>query len=166
LDFPPIYVPSGTRQNLNYVEKDLTVTVNQLLGRCWSVGVRDRLSEAELESAYPDIPASVTTNSHQKNDATFNQLSLFALFNHPSGLFARAESDWYSQSNRGYQPALPGDDFWQFNLYAGYRFWRRHAQATIGVLNLTDQDYHLNPLSVYNDLPRARTFYASLQFNF
>jgi len=36
----------------------------------------------------------------------------------------------------------------------------------VGVLNLTDQDYRLNPLNLYPDLPRSRTFAASLQFNF
>ena len=36
----------------------------------------------------------------------------------------------------------------------------------IGVLNLTDQDYRLNPLTLYNELPRGRTFAAGLQFRF
>jgi Tfp pilus assembly protein PilF/outer membrane receptor protein involved in Fe transport len=166
LNFPPAYTASGTAQNLNYTEKDLIVTVNQLLGNCWSVGARDELSDAELETSYPGIPDSVTTGNHAKNSATLNELSLFVLFNHPSGFFARAEGNWFDQSNRDYQPALPGDEFWQFNLYAGYRFWHRRAQAELGVLNLTDQNYHLNPLNLYTDLPRTRTFYAGLQFNF
>src|SRR5207247_1229667 len=41
---------------------------------------------------------------------------------YPSGLFFRFESIWNQQSNRGYTPELPSDDFWQFNLFAGYRF--------------------------------------------
>ena len=52
------------------------------------------------------------------------------------------------------------------NLFAGYRFLRRHAQVQLGVLNLTDRDYRLNPLNLYAELPRQRTFTASLQFNF
>jgi hypothetical protein len=36
----------------------------------------------------------------------------------------------------------------------------------LGVLNLTDQDYHLNPLNLYNELPRSRTLELRLQFNF
>jgi hypothetical protein len=43
---------------------------------------------------------------------------------------------------------------------------RRHAEARIGLLNITDQDYKLNPLTLYSELPRERTFYASFKFYF
>ena len=159
-------VASAIHQALDYQEKNLIVAVNQLLGDCWSLGARYRLSKVELQTSYPDIPSSVTSANYAKNDATLHQLSLFALFNHRSGFFARAEGNWYSQSNSGYQPTLAGDDFWQFNVLAGYRFWRRQAQVQLGVLNLTGRDYQLNPLNLYSELPRQRTVMASLQFNF
>jgi outer membrane receptor for ferric coprogen and ferric-rhodotorulic acid len=76
------------------------------------------------------------------------------------------EGNWYSQSNDGYTPAEAGDDFWQVNLFGGYRFWHRHAQIQLGVLNLNDQDYRLNPLNLYTELPRQRTFAVNFQFNF
>ncbi|MEO5803944.1 MAG: TonB-dependent receptor [Verrucomicrobiota bacterium] len=166
LNFPPSFVPSRTRQELDYTERNLIVTVNQLLGENWSVGARYQLSRAELDARYPEIPRTVSSANHTRNDATLNHLSLFALVNYSSGLFARAEANWYSQSNGGYRPTLSGDDFWQLNLYAGYRFYRRHAQVQIGLLNLTDQDYNLNPLNLHAELPRSRTLAASLQFNF
>ncbi|MGA3163394.1 MAG: TonB-dependent receptor [Verrucomicrobiota bacterium] len=167
--FPPNAVPgvpSGTLQDLDYTEKNLIVTVNQLLGECWSVGARYQLSRVDLTTRYPEIPASVSSADYTKNSAILNQLTLFALFNHPSGLFARAEGNWYSQSNDGYTPAVPGDDFWQVNLFCGYRFWHRRAQIQLGVLNLNDQDYHLNPLNLYTELPRQRTFAVNFQFTF
>jgi hypothetical protein len=34
------------------------------------------------------------------------------------------------------------------------------------LLNLTDRDYHLNPLNLYSELPRERTLAASFKFNF
>ena len=108
----------------------------------------------------------MTSASQTQNNATLQQVGLFALFNHPSGFFARAGANWYSQSNRGYQPALPGDDFWQFNLFGGYRFFHRHAQVMVGVLNIADQGYQLNPLNLYTDLPQHRTLMANFQFNF
>jgi hypothetical protein len=37
-----------------------------------------------------------------------------------------------------------GDDFWQHNVWSGYRFPRRRAELRLGVLNLADQDYRLN----------------------
>ena len=40
LNFPPTYVPSGTRQQLDYTERNLIVTVNQLLGDDFSIGAR------------------------------------------------------------------------------------------------------------------------------
>ena len=61
---------------------------------------------------------------------------------------------------------MPGDDFWQFNLYAGYRFLQRRAEARVGLLNLGDQDYRLNPLTLYNELPRQRELTVSFKFNF
>jgi tetratricopeptide (TPR) repeat protein len=159
-------VSSNTLQDLDYTEENLIVTANQLLGDCWSLGARYQLSRVDLTTRYPEIPASVTSANYTKNTATLNQLNLFALFNHPSGLFARVEGNWYSQSNDGYTPAEAGDDFWQVNLFGGYRFWHRHAQIQVGVLNLNDQDYHLNPLNLYTELPRQRTFAVNFQFNF
>ena len=154
------FLPSGIRQELNYEEKNLIVTVNQLLGDCWSLGARYQFSKAELEIRYP------ASGNHGKNDSTLDQLTLFALFNHPCGFFARAEGSWYLQSNDGYDSAEPGDDFWQVNLFGGYRFWHRHAQIRLGVLNLADQDYRLNPLNLYTELPRQRTFTVNFQFTF
>jgi hypothetical protein len=48
----------------------------------------------------------------------------------------------------------------------GYRFLRLRGEVTVGVLNLTDQDYRLNPLSTYLELPRERTFFTRLRVNF
>jgi hypothetical protein len=36
----------------------------------------------------------------------------------------------------------------------------------MGILNLSDQDYHLSPLTVYLELPRQRSFFAWLKFVF
>jgi hypothetical protein len=166
LKFPPSFVPATTPQSLNYQEQDLLLTINQLLGEGWSLGARYWLSKAELDTRFSAIPTDVSSAAATRNDAVLNQLTLFAVFNHPSGFFARAEALWTSQSNRGYQPDLPGDDFWQFNLFAGYRFWHRRAQLQIGLLDLTDQDYQLNPLNFYRGLPRGRTLMTSLSFTF
>jgi hypothetical protein len=36
----------------------------------------------------------------------------------------------------------------------------------VGVLNLLDNDYRLDPINQYAELPRSRTFYARLLLNF
>jgi outer membrane receptor protein involved in Fe transport len=94
------------------------------------------------------------------------QIRLQGLFQHPSGFFSSAEALWHAQSNHGYTPSLEGDDFWQFNIYAGWRFARRHAEVRLGVLNATDQNYRLNPLNLTADLPRERTFTVRFRFYF
>ena len=42
----------------------------------------------------------------------------------------------------------------------------RKAEVTLGLLNITDQNYNLNPLNLYNELPRSRTLALRLQLNF
>jgi outer membrane receptor protein involved in Fe transport len=61
---------------------------------------------------------------------------------------------------------LPGDDFFQHNLYVGYRLKRQRAEISLGVLNLADTDYRLNPLNAYAELPRERVFLVRLKINF
>ncbi len=160
--------PSETRQSLDFEEKSLVITLNQLLGREWSVGGRYRLSQAQLTGRFEEIPRAVAKANgvDQDETATLHQLNLFAIYNHPSGFFVRAESIWSQQSNRGYTPAIPGDDFWQFNAFVGYRFYRRTAELRLGLLNITDQNYRLNPLNLYYELPRQRTLSVSFRFYF
>ena len=38
--------------------------------------------------------------------------------------------------------------------------------SLIGVLNLTDQNYKLNPLNLHSDLPRDRTLLVSVKLSF
>jgi hypothetical protein len=99
-------------------------------------------------------------------EAVLHHMNLFAIYNHPSGLFGQLQSLWYAQSNRKDVASLPGDDFWQLNVIAGYRFFRRRAEVSVGVLNITSQDYRLNPLNIAPELPRQRTLTVGLKLNF
>ena len=98
--------------------------------------------------------------------AILNQLDLHVIFNHPSGFFAQFNAIWSQQSNSGYTPSLSDENFWQLNVFAGYRFLQRRGEVALGVVNLTGKDYNLNPLTLYNELPRERTFTASLKLFF
>jgi outer membrane receptor protein involved in Fe transport len=164
-------VPDRLREHLDYQEQSLLFTANQLLGRDWSLGARYRLSQAVLHDNYHDVPPSSPLIAdpiipRQRTEGVLHQLNLSANYNHPCGFFARGEALWYSQCNEGYSPAEPGDDFWQFNAFAGYRFLRRKAEISLALLNITDQDYQLNPLNLYNELPHSRTLALRLQINF
>jgi tetratricopeptide (TPR) repeat protein len=168
-DFSAFPTPGSTRENIDYRERALLFTFNQLISDQFSVGLRYRLSDADLEDDFPEVLPGVSVppfRPKQHLNATLHQLTLATIYNHPSGFFAQLQALWNSQSNQGYAPDIPGDDFWQFNALAGYRFAGRKVELTLGVLNLTDQDYRLNPLTLYTELPRERTFLARFHFNF
>lgn len=166
---PPLY-ESQTRERLDFEERSLLVSIDRLAGDEWTFGLRYRLTEAILDRSYPEIPATATVHSDVEQESHFgsvlHQLQLSALYNHPSGFFGRGWGIWSVQSNQGYTPDRPGDNFWQFNLEAGWRFFRRRMEARVALLNLTDQNYRLNPLNLTAELPREREVVASLRFNF
>jgi len=159
---------SVTRQTLKFRERAVSAYAGQLLGDWISVGARYRLTDGELTSRFPAIPNNAINLStiEQNVEAVLHQVSLTANLNHPSGVFLQWESAWYHQNNYGYKPALAGDDFWQHNVFVGYRFPRRYAEVRTGVLDLFDTAYHLNPLNLHPNLPLQRTFVASLRLNF
>jgi tetratricopeptide (TPR) repeat protein len=162
---PPAQVTS-IPERLDYEENTLAVTVNQLLGEEFAVGARYALTRAELDDKYSQNLINVLTPAHPSQEATLHRAMGYVLFNHASGFFARAEVEWYSQQNGGYGGTQPGDEFFQENIYVGYRFARNRGELRLGVLNLSDEDYRLNPLTVYEELPRERVFEARLSFMF
>ena len=159
----PPWVSSSTPEQLDYGESSIGGSINQLLGEFFVVGAGYMFNRAKLHDAYPKVPPKELNTSQQ---ADLHVAGGYIQFNHPSGFFARADATWYHQENSGYTPALPGDDFVQENIYLGYRFFHRRAEVMFGILNLSDQDYSLNPLSTYLELPRERTFILRVNFIF
>ncbi len=125
----------------------------------------------------------------RRAEAALTTVSFFALYNHPGGFFARAEANWYVQDRdvhvrrgtfieggsiphlgtvklRSEKSGLAGDEFWQVNALAGWRFHRNQCEVSVGVLNLTDQDYRLDPLNPHEELPRERTVIARCKLSF
>jgi outer membrane receptor protein involved in Fe transport len=167
----PFIVPSSTPELLKYEEENLSVTLNQLVGNEWSFGARYQVAFSDLQTIFKDVPKAPTgvgsvigADSRQK--ATLHQGQIFALYNHPSGLFGSVEGYWAQQSNVGYFPDEPGDNIFQLNAYIGYRLRRNFGSLTLGLLNLTDKDYKLNPLNYYNELPRNRTLLVRVRLSF
>jgi tetratricopeptide (TPR) repeat protein len=165
--------PLGLNKSLDYRERSLTFTVDQLLGKQWTAGARYRISKANLDVNYVNVPNNLAPDPNyapfqprQSYQSVLHTVNLHANWNHPSGLFSVLEGNWYHQSNSGFSAAEPGDDFWQFNAYAGCRFWHRRAEFTVGLLNITGQNYQLEPLNLYNEMARSRTLLARLKFSF
>jgi Tfp pilus assembly protein PilF len=162
---PPI-VASSTPQQLCYEEQNLLFTFNQLLGDRWSLGANYQVSFANLETIFSEIPSSLSPLADSRQKATLHQAQIFAIYNHPSGFFGRLEGYWAQQSNVGYSPDIPGDEIFQINAYIGYRFRLNHGDIMLGLLDINDQDYKLNPLNYYNELPRQRTLAVRVRLNF
>lgn len=66
----------------------------------------------------------------------------------------------------GYNPSYSINGFWQFNAFAGHRFPNSRAELRVNLLNLTDQDYQMNPLTFHAETAHHRTLTARFQFNF
>jgi hypothetical protein len=112
------------------------------------------------------VEADPTVDIASGRRALLHRVDGRVLFNHPSGLFGEAQAIWSRQDNGRDDAALSDDSFWQFNVFSGWRWWRRQAELTVGILNLTDADYRLNPLSGGAEPPRGRTFLARLRVTF
>lgn len=161
---PVVRSPGSIGQVLDYREKSLSLACHRLLGDDFSVGAVYSIGEASLEQGTPGITPGNGVNTLAENSrATLQRLNLTANFNHPSGFFGSAEALWRSQDN--HNQTLSNDAFWQLNLYAGYRFARRRAELRVGLLNLTDEDYRLNPLNLYYELPRERMAAVSFKLD-
>jgi hypothetical protein len=162
-----LFVPGSTLETLDYNESSVEASVNQLLGDQFVLGARYRFVKADLQDMLPRAPVPVLAPLGQELRAELHETTAYLLFNHgSSGFFARVETQWYHQTNYGDLSGLPGDDFFQENIFAGYRFGHRHVELLLGILNLAGQDYHLHPLTAYTELPRERTFMARLKFKF
>jgi hypothetical protein len=164
-----IVLPSSTSESLAYRERSLTITLNKLISVEWALGAQYRFTESQLRHRLPAIAPLMFGAAQTDERADLHQLNLQVFYNHPSGFFARADEQWYLQRNSGYAPGSPelnGADFQQLNLFAGYRLRRQRGEVALGLLNVTDQDYRLNPLTPYLDLPHKRAVFARLKFNF
>ena len=159
---------SSTRQSLDFEEKSLSFGLNQLLGQEIALGSRYKVTHADLQTHSLDLAPTVTGAGvlNQDVQSLMHQVWLYAIYQHRCGFFSQFDTVWSKQSNDGYTPSLPGEDIWQFNVSAGYRFLQRRAEVRVGLLNLTDEDYHLNPLTVYREMPRDRTLAVSFKLEF
>jgi Tfp pilus assembly protein PilF len=155
------YAAVTTPQDLRFVERSLSAAVSQLAGDYLAFTTRYRLSEATLDWSFPEVTGAGAA-AHERS--VLHQLQLEARFNHPCGAFATFTSTWNHQSNSDLR--LPGDDFWQQDVWVGYRLLRRRAELSVGVLNLTAQDYRLHPLNLYADTYRDRTVALRARFAF
>jgi hypothetical protein len=157
---------SSTPEQLDYVERSGSVSLNQLLGENFVFGADYKITQSDLHWVLPDVPVAADPLANQTLKATLQEIDTYLLFNHPSGFYAKLEAHWYGQNNSGWTPVEPSVSFAQENIFAGYRFGHRRAELQLGILNLSGGGYDLNPLTVYQELPRKRVFEAGFNFIF
>jgi tetratricopeptide (TPR) repeat protein len=147
----------------------------------------DGFGDAARASQDPFNVGTLARQSRQNAEAHLHELRAHLVYNHPCGFFARAEANWYRQDQDARETTValegpePGfyrarfagrdvsrasEDFWQFHVFAGYRFARDRCELSVGVLNLTDEDYRLDPLNPYEEFVRERTFMVRCRLNF
>jgi tetratricopeptide (TPR) repeat protein len=168
-DFGSPAQPSGLGERLDYREWSFAADLDQMISREFTLGFDYRLSNARLSAGFPGVPSVAAGSDFQPASlqaGMLQSLLIRATFNHPSGFFAQLSGRWTAQSNFDADSNLAGDNFWQFDAMAGYRFPKRHAVLSVGLLNFTGQNYHLNPINLYASLPRSSTFAASFQISF
>lgn len=165
-------VPTLIDEQLQFREDRLVLFANQRIFEPVSLGARYTLTKVHLDVSVPDVPQ---IGDSQYSKSVLQQLTLFGIFNHPSGFYQRTEGLWNHQLNHfvlgpdifgNYLPSSKSEDFWQINLLAGFRFPRRRAEVELGLLNIANQGYELNPLTAFDELPHRRTFVARLRLNF
>jgi hypothetical protein len=94
----PNIFPSSVRERLEYEEKGVLLTANQLLSDEWAVGAQYSFVRSELASRVPSL-AQFDVDS--ENRAELQRVNLSLLYNHSSGFFAEGQSQWYFQKNLG-----------------------------------------------------------------
>jgi Tfp pilus assembly protein PilF len=155
-------------EDVHFRERGLDFSAHQLISDEWSLGVRYRLGYARLKRSFPEYPGLGVDSVDDNTDwqGWLHTLSLGGLYRHHSGFFTRAEGVLFAQDRERDGSSAPGDNFWEVNLIAGYRFPKQRAEIAVGVLNVFDTDYRLDPINPYAEQPRSRTFYARLLINF
>jgi outer membrane receptor protein involved in Fe transport len=155
-------------QSQYFNEQDVFASLSQLISKEVSVGARYSITAVDV--TVDDYSPATAQLFPQHENSTLNELSMFANYYVPCGFFSQFQANWWAQHNANNQFSVtgpePGANFWQCNLYAGYRFPRRHIELAMGLVNMFNQGYNVDPVAYFLEQARTRTLMASLKFNF
>ena len=76
LRFPNPPVASGVSESLDFRERTLTVTLNQLVGKHWSVGASYRLTDADLDDRFRGLTPALASVVNRDVSATLHQVNI------------------------------------------------------------------------------------------
>jgi len=167
-----VVLPANTAESLAYKEGVFTLGLNQLLGREIAFGAEYKATRAELADTFPGIPLTIDPGAFSSSDDLLQEVRLNFNWNAEAGWFAACDADHYKQDLVGPNggqvgPGDPGDSFWQVDGEIGHRFHHNMRKVSLGVLDLTNRDFRLSPLTYYSpDLPHSRTFFVRFRVSF
>jgi hypothetical protein len=163
--FEPPASPVATQtEELDFRETLVNTSVNALVGRDFTFAARYNLAWTRLDRGIPELASFGPPFEMASYEVRTHLFNLSGIWRHPSGFFAELGNTWIWQHNTGADAA--GDEaVSHLDAVVGFRFPRRQAALSLGVLNLTDEDYRLNPLGFQAFLPRERTYVISASFN-
>lgn len=147
-----------------YRERELWASIHCLAGPWLSMATKYRYVDSTLGQSYQEN--AMQADFESQHQAGLHELRTSVLVHHESGGFASLEHRFLGQMSSGYGATRPNESFSQLNAYVGWRLRNSRADVTIGLLNLANQDYRLNPLTPFDDLSRQRTLHARFRFYF
>jgi outer membrane receptor protein involved in Fe transport/Tfp pilus assembly protein PilF len=153
---PPGYTGQSSEQ-ITFQETGFSASVNQLLGPYCVLGAAYGYRLSDLERDYP----ALTLGKAESADLYWARAQV--TMNASRGLFARASASWYWQQYE--TGASTWENHTQIDLELGWRFPREKGALSVGIMNLSDDDYRLAPISGLGELPRERVFFVRLWLN-
>ena len=157
--------PSITEQTLRFRERSGVITINQTLAENLFLEGQYRITDSWLQQDLPVIPATATFIRTTLTAGLLQQWKVALLLTLPESFYTRAEFTWWQQAGRD---SLAGvnDAFPQLNLLAGWHFRNRRGDIAVGIMNVTGGDYRFSPINYHTELPRDRSLYTRVRFNF
>ncbi|WPJ95595.1 TonB-dependent receptor [Coraliomargarita algicola] len=154
-------------QRLDYDEMSFTARVDHLLSSRTSVGVSFSWQFAQIdEQLRNDFGLDQTSAYLDDTSATLYTGSLYARYQHTNGWFGGADLQYWVQQSHSIAPEIADTYAPNVNFSFGYRLQQQRGEITFSILNLTDEEYELNPVNNYNEPPHERTFVIQTRFSF
>ena len=172
---PPFAVPNTPGQlsveeidqSIDYEEFSFATRFDQLLNTTTSIGASFSWQYAEIdENLRNDLNITSTSPYLDDTNAHLYIGSVYARYQNPNGWFATTDLQYWYQENNSIEPEIDNESAPNLNLSIGYRLQKQKGEVRVSILNLTDEEYELNPLNNYRLPPQERTFVIETRFSF
>ena len=154
-------------QSIDYEEFSFATRFDQLLNTTTSIGASFSWQYAEIdEDLRNDLNITSTSPYLDDTNAHLYIGSVYARYQNPNGWFATTDLQYWYQENNSIESEIDNESAPNLNLSIGYRLQKQKGEVRISILNLTDEEYELNPLNNYRLPPQERTFVIETRFSF